>query len=151
MGPMVLSLLGAVGSVFNGFFMWKAAKSSIITQGLQTVGQVAEADAETSMAQALPIVAEASSGSWLAANWRPLAMVNFLLLIDFHWFGYSPPNMSPTELTLVYGMMQIGLTGYVAGRTIEKVVDKLNLNRILGATLGKAYNKVKDADSSEGD
>ena len=148
MGPMVLSLLGAVGSVFGSFFNMKSAGYGTVSQGLSTVGEIAQADASSDMARSLAIVAEASSGSFLAANWRPLMMLNFLLLIDLYWFGYRPPHMSHEDFVMIFAMIKIGLCGYGCQRTVEKVVDKVNVGRLLGAVMGKKYNKVVNPDDT---
>ena len=64
------------------------------------------------------IVAEASSDSWLAASWRPIMMLSFLGLVYADSFGWLPNPLAPQAWTL----LQIGLGGYVGGRTIEKSV-----------------------------
>lgn len=68
------------------------------------------------------VIAEAQGESWLQKNWRPLAMVNFLLLIDVivvsHIYGIS------FDRELVQGVLNIllvGLGGYVFSRGAEKV------------------------------
>ena len=67
------------------------------------------------------IVAEASSDSWLAASWRPIMMLSFLGLVYADSFGVLPSPLAPEAWTL----LQIGLGGYVGGRTIEKSVKAI--------------------------
>lgn len=76
-------------------------------------------------AQADIIKAEASSESWLAANWRPLVMVTFTGLIVARWFGWAAPNLSPGEYTQLWDIVQVGMGGYVVGRSVEKVVPAI--------------------------
>jgi hypothetical protein len=67
------------------------------------------------------VKAEISSGSWLGKNWRPILMLTFAGLIVSRWFGYSAPNMSEAEVLELWGIVKLGITGYVGGRTVEKV------------------------------
>lgn len=84
--------------------------------------------------QASVIIAEAKSESWLARNWRPVTMLTFVSIIAnnyiiapyLHAFGATnvildiPPKM--------WGLMELGLGGYVVGRTVEKAIEKWKKN-----------------------
>ena len=63
------------------------------------------------------IMAEANSQSWLARNWRPITMLTFLVLVCADAFGQLPFRLADDAWTL----LQIGLGGYVVGRSAEKV------------------------------
>jgi hypothetical protein len=63
------------------------------------------------------IVAEAQGASWLQRSWRPITMLTFLLLVVMDTFGWTAFRLSEEAWVL----LQIGLGGYVAGRTVEKV------------------------------
>lgn len=63
------------------------------------------------------ILAEANSASWIARNWRPITMLTFLALVVFDSFGWLPWRLAEQAWTL----LQIGLGGYVVGRSAEKV------------------------------
>ena len=65
---------------------------------------------------------EAASAHWLAANWRPLTMLTFVALIVARWFGWSAPGLSEAEALALWDIVQLGLGGYVVGRSVEKVV-----------------------------
>jgi len=67
------------------------------------------------------ITAEAKSESWLTRNWRPITMLTFVALIVADWLGFSAPNMSPELKSKLFDIIQIGLGGYVIGRSFEKV------------------------------
>ena len=73
-------------------------------------------------AQAQIVQAEAASSHWLAANWRPLLMLTFGALIVARWFGLAAPNLSEAEYLKLWDIVQLGLGGYVIGRSVEKVV-----------------------------
>jgi hypothetical protein len=73
-------------------------------------------------AQSKIVNSEATSEHWLAANWRPITMLVFLALIVARFFGVEYPGMSPDEYDNMWTLMQLGLGGYVAGRSAEKIV-----------------------------
>lgn len=68
------------------------------------------------------IQTEAASSSWLAANWRPLVMIAFTLLIVAHWLGFTAENLTEAEILSLLGLVKLGLGGYVIGRSAEKVI-----------------------------
>lgn len=75
------------------------------------------------------ILAEANGKSWLQRNWRPVLMMsivaivvnNYIILPYLHLFG-----LPATELDLpnkLFTLMEIGVGGYVVGRSAEKVME----------------------------
>lgn len=68
---------------------------------------------------------EAASSHWLAANWRPLTMLTFVALIVARWFGWSAPGLSEAEALALWDIVQLGLGGYVVGRSVEKIVPAI--------------------------
>lgn len=81
--------------------------------------------AEIESAAAKIIEAEVKSESWLTSNWRPIVMLTFTGLIVARWFGFAAPNMSEAEFIAAWELVQIGLGGYVMGRTVEKIAPQL--------------------------
>lgn len=71
------------------------------------------------------IKAEAESEHFLVAAWRPILMLTFGGLIVARWFGWSAPNISEEELLKLWDIVQLGLGGYVIGRTAEKIVPQV--------------------------
>ena len=67
------------------------------------------------------IEAEAKGQSWLQRNWRPITMITFLFLVCMDSFGVLAFRLSNQAWLL----LQIGLGGYVVGRSGEKIVGKL--------------------------
>jgi hypothetical protein len=63
------------------------------------------------------IEAEASSSNWLASSWRPITMLVFLALVVADSFRWLPSPLAPQAWTL----LQIGIGGYTAGRSVEKI------------------------------
>ncbi len=71
------------------------------------------------------VKAEAASEHWLAANWRPILMLTFGGLIVARWFGFAAPNLSEAEYIKLWDIVELGLGGYVIGRSVEKIVPSL--------------------------
>jgi hypothetical protein len=49
-------------------------------------------------------------------------MVTFCGLIVARWFGWAAPSLSEAEYLKLWDIVELGLGGYVIGRSIEKVV-----------------------------
>lgn len=76
-------------------------------------------------ARAKVLNAEYEHGSWLSKNWRPLVMLTFTYIIMHNYilspsFGIMPLEMPPQMFSLI----ENGLTGYIIGRSAEKIVPE---------------------------
>ena len=71
------------------------------------------------------IQTEASSGSFLANSWRPITMLTFVGLIVARWFGWAAPNLTEAEYLKLWDIVQLGLGGYVIGRSVEKIAPHI--------------------------
>tara|TARA_R110001606_G_scaffold395627_1_gene568223 strand:- start:5910 stop:6317 length:408 start_codon:yes stop_codon:yes gene_type:complete len=67
------------------------------------------------------IMSEANGQSILQRNWRPITMLTFLILVVLDSFGVLPTPLATEAWTL----LQIGLGGYVVGRSAEKIVPNI--------------------------
>lgn len=76
-------------------------------------------------AQAQIVQAEAASTNWLASSWRPITMLTFVSLIVARWFGWAAPNLTEAEYLKLWDIVQLGLGGYVIGRSVEKIVPSI--------------------------
>lgn len=90
--------------------------------------QSQEYESELLKAKTAIITAEAQGGSWIQRNWRPITMLTFLVLVVFNSFGWLVNPLADQAWTL----LQIGLGGYVVGRSVEKVVPKVTKNMANG-------------------
>ncbi len=68
------------------------------------------------------IAAEAGGRSWLQRNWRPITMLSFLGLVIADSCGVLMFRLSESAWTL----LQIGLGGYVVGRSAEKIAPQFH-------------------------
>lgn len=49
-------------------------------------------------------------------------MLTFVALIVARWFGWAAPNLSEAEYLKLWSIVELGLGGYVIGRSVEKVL-----------------------------
>ena len=87
--------------------------------------QLMEHQHEIEKAAGQIIRTEAASSHWLAANWRPLTMLTFTGLIVARWFGFAAPELSEAEYLALWDIVEIGIGGYIVGRSAEKIVPSL--------------------------
>jgi len=76
---------------------------------------------EIESAAAEVVKTEAQSEHWLTATWRPIVMLVLTSLIVARWLGYSAPGISEAEALKLWSIVEIGLGGYVIGRSAEKI------------------------------
>ncbi len=95
-----------------------AAKLELLR--LQQAGELTELTERSSIVRT-----EAASEHWLAANWRPILMLTFGGLIVARWFGFAAPELSEAEYIKLWDIVELGLGGYVMGRTAEKIVPQI--------------------------
>jgi len=58
-------------------------------------------------------------------TWRPITMLTFVALIVARWLGWSAPNLAEAEALKLWDIVEIGLGGYVIGRSAEKILPGL--------------------------
>jgi hypothetical protein len=87
--------------------------------------KVLELEGKLVEAQSKVLTAEIQGESWLQQNWRPMTMVTFVLLIVTTWLGYSAPGLTEAMNLRLLDIVEIGLGGYVIGRSVEKVAVSL--------------------------
>jgi len=85
------------------------------------LGKVLDIINGISQIQSNVIIAEAQGASWLQRTWRPITMLTFLVLVCLDSFGVLPFRLAKES----WSLLQIGLGGYVVGRSAEKVVGML--------------------------
>lgn len=90
-------------------------QSDFLIQGLNYEQEQLKAKAEI-------ITAEAKSEHWITATWRPITMLAFVAAILAYWFGLTPDTIPPDAIDEMFLLVQIGLGGYVVGRSAEKIV-----------------------------
>jgi hypothetical protein len=116
------TILPAITEALSGFIKSKFPDP---VEGQKAANEITIALLEKSdkinSAAAEIVKAEAASESWLARSWRPIVMLTFAGLIVARWFGWAAPNLSEDEYLKLWDIVQLGLGGYVVGRSVEKV------------------------------
>ncbi len=131
---LVKALAGPVGTIAEKYFDNKeqkeAFKSAVELEILKN-GKALE-DAASSI-----ILAEAQSESWITSSWRPILMMVFVsivaiqllivpyLLAPLFWVFGLPSIVTPSVPQEVWTLIQIGIGGYVGGRSIEKATKSV--------------------------
>ncbi len=87
---------------------------------------LSDRSADLEQAAASIINTEAASKHWLAANWRPVLMLTFGSLIVARWFGWAAPNLSESEYLALWDIVELGIGGYVIGRSAEKTLPAIS-------------------------
>lgn len=117
--PTLIPILGkVVGNLFPDPAEKAKAEAEVMRQLLTAQGEIEKAASEI-------IRTEAASEHWLAANWRPLTMLTFVVLIVARWFGWAAPNLSEAEYIKLWSIVEFGLGGYVVGRSVEKIAPSI--------------------------
>jgi len=120
------SVIGDIGKIIDDLFTSDeerdAAKHKIISV-------LKEKEIELQRMRTDIIIAEAK-GNWLQRSWRPILMLSFGFIIIYNkfaapLFGWPIPILEGEFWTL----LQIGIGGYVVGRSAEKIADKINITR----------------------
>ena len=75
------------------------------------------------------IIAEAK-GNWLQRSWRPILMLSFGFIVIYvkfiaPLFGFTIP---PLENEF-WDLLQLGIGGYVVGRSAEKIAKSVTINK----------------------
>ena len=86
-----------------------------------TANKMLEYEGKLIEAQSSIIRSEAQGKSWLQRNWRPITMLTFLVLVVCDSFGLLAFRLADQAWTL----LQIGLGGYVVGRSVEKIAPQV--------------------------
>jgi hypothetical protein len=129
MDPVTIGSLIGVGKELIGR-IWpdpqEQAEELRKLEELRQKGELAELQAYIQVMQArLSVIqSEATSEHFLTANWRPIVMLVFTGLIVARWFGLSAEGISEAEYIEIWGILKLGIGGYVVGRSAEKVVKE---------------------------
>ena len=126
-GTLVKDLLGGLDKLFTSKEE-KIKAENVIKQIL------IEKQLELQKMQTEIIVTEAK-GNWLQRSWRPILMLSFGFIIIYTKFisQLSAHLITPVLEPEFWSLLEIGIGGYVIGRSGEKIVDKL----------GPLFNKNK--------
>jgi hypothetical protein len=93
------------------------AKAALLEQ--QQKGELQNIEASMKV-----ILAEAQGDGWLQKNWRPVTMLTFVALVCAKWLGFTVDGVTEAIEMELMKLIQIGLGGYVVGRSVEKGIKE---------------------------
>jgi len=76
------------------------------------------------------IIVTEANGNWLQRSWRPILMLSFGFIVIYVKFIaplFSLP-IPPLEDEF-WNLLQLGIGGYVVGRSVEKVAKNITINK----------------------
>jgi hypothetical protein len=118
---LIPAIVGIVGKVID-----KAVPDRTQAESLkaQLTAQIVMLNAEELKQASSIILAEVQGESWLQRNWRPMLMIWFAGLLGLYWFGFAPAYLieNPTVMERLFALLQVGIGGYIVGRSAEKIV-----------------------------
>lgn len=133
--PLLAGLIGPVMGLFDKVIDKTVTDKDLKVQlKADAMAQLVSKDNEefmTHLKQAGSIIrAEANSQSFLARNWRPMLMCLFGLIVANNYIVFPYVNLfAPQHAILLpippdlWGLLKIGVGGYVVGRSVEKTVS----------------------------
>jgi hypothetical protein len=101
----------------------------------QIKNKLLSVEQEVIKAQSAAVVAEAKSSSFIAKNWRPIMMLTFVAIIANNYILFPYITLfGGTAIALdippdMWGLLKIGVGGYIVGRSGEKMVKSYSENR----------------------
>ena len=124
-------LVEAVGSAIDKNVTSKEEKLQLKNELVDTITNFAK---ETYNLQYQTMALE-MKGSYLQRNWRPIIMLTFGAIVVAAVFFPIQLNDIPEQF---WGLLKIGIGGYVAGRSLEKISTDVTTNMDIG------FKKRKD-------
>ena len=134
----MIQLLGAIGPIAK--LIAKTVDKSVPDKDLKAKlkheinTQLLTSGTDEMKAASKIILAEAQSGSWLTSSWRP-ALMWICIIVIFNNFILMPfiNIIFGTSLILeipdpMWNLLTIGVGGYIAGRSGEKIAQKWKEN-----------------------
>lgn len=102
------------------------AKAKLLALQVEMSAKAMQYEAEIARAQADTIQAESKGESIIQRNWRPILMLFFGGIIGYVilWGGFDLKGRPIPQdyVTYVLEIVKFGVTGYVVGRSAEKII-----------------------------
>ena len=121
LGGLVEPITGLIGDMHTSEEEKAQLRNQLIQLQNEMAGKLLEYEKDLLQAKADIVMAEAQGKSWIQRSWRPITMLTFLVLVVMDTMGFTEFRLSEQAWTL----LQIGLGGYVVGRSAEKIAPQL--------------------------
>ncbi len=118
-------IAGAIGKIADIVDQFVEDKDKALELKTQIEKELLSLRSQLLQAQAQIITAETKSESWITRSWRPITMLTFTALLVADWLGFTAPNLTPEMKAKLYDIIQLGLGGYVIGRSFEKITKEI--------------------------
>jgi len=122
LGGALKPLASIVDSVHTSTEEKLEAKAALLELENVVTVKILDLDRQLIEAKSSIIVAEAQSGMWITAAWRPLTMLTFVVLIVLISTGLMDVDALRAVPDKLWNLMQIGIGGYIASRGAEKII-----------------------------
>ena len=127
-----LSAIPMVGEIIDKLFTSdeEKADAKLKLMALQQSGELRKIVESSNVVQA-----EAKSEHWVTATWRPITMLTFVAIIANNYILYPYLSLFWTEAPVLdlpdqmWNLLQIGIGGYVVGRSAEKFAKNMKENK----------------------
>ncbi len=112
------------------------AKARIMSVQSEVMAMSLEYESKLNDAKASIINTEATGASWMQRNWRPTLMLTIVAIVANNYIIYpyltlmglpATPLELPDEL---FTLMQIGVGGYIVGRSAEKIAKSVDFKAV---------------------
>ena len=121
LGTIFTPLANLVDNVHTSEEERLSVKMQMFKLQTELTAKVMEYEAQLLKSKTDIITAEAKGQSWIQRSWRPITMLVFLGLVVLDSLAILPNRLAPEAWTL----LQIGLGGYVVGRSAEKLAPQI--------------------------
>ena len=116
--------IDAVGKVVDNVFTndeeKSRAKKELTEVVLKSLNDIAAVQGD--------VIKTEMTGNKLQKSWRPIMMLTFGAILVCKWFGITDASI-PDELELkLMEIIELGLGGFVVGRSLEKITNSVTQN-----------------------
>lgn len=124
--PLVGALAGPIAGLVNTVLKRVLPEDPEVQRKAQSeVLQVLHSEHVHELQAAMAVIVAESQGGLLARNWRPIVMLTLAAMVCAHWLGFTPPNLPDSTVLKLLDIVQLGLGGYVIGRSAEKIAPAI--------------------------
>ena len=99
-------------------------KSKMMEMQFEFQSKILDYETKLMESKAVIISSEAKSEHFITAAWRPITMLSFTAIIVLRWFGLTDGAISPELEMKLFSIVQLGLGGYIVGRSGEKIAEE---------------------------
>ena len=115
---MLSNLVSEIGGIIDSLTLSSKEKMQLRASLTEALSRF-EADLQKEQSS---VIRSESEGNWLQRSWRPLVMLTFSAVV---LLGIFTPLPLPDDGSRFWDLLEIGIGGYVIGRSAEKITGRL--------------------------